>query len=106
MNILSRAWGKVNDIELPTWLRRPILRTYIRCFGCDMDEAAIRDLTYYKNLGEFFRRRLKPNVRPIDKTACVVGIYTCTLIECNILDKDWRSVNVNLMKSMQCLTVF
>ncbi|XP_067929463.1 phosphatidylserine decarboxylase proenzyme, mitochondrial-like isoform X2 [Watersipora subatra] len=62
---LSRAWGKFNDLNLPEWSRKPLLSIYIRLFGCDLKEAAVEDLKHYKNLGEFFRRGLKPNVRPV-----------------------------------------
>ena len=54
------------------WLRGPVYRTYIWAFGCDLDEAAIRDLTHYRNLGEFFRRRLRPGVRPVDSNHSLV----------------------------------
>ena len=68
----SRLWGYVNSLELPVWLRGPVYRTYIWAFGCDLDEAAIRDLTHYRNLGEFFRRRLRPGVRPVDSNHSLV----------------------------------
>ncbi|KAM4635575.1 phosphatidylserine decarboxylase proenzyme, mitochondrial [Polymixia lowei] len=63
--ILSRAWGRLNHMDLPTWLRKPIFSLYIWTFGVNMQEAAVEDLHHYRNLGEFFRRRLKPQVRPV-----------------------------------------
>ncbi|XP_056146334.1 phosphatidylserine decarboxylase proenzyme, mitochondrial isoform X2 [Lampris incognitus] len=63
--LLSRAWGRLNQVELPTWLRKPILSLYIWTFNVNMQEAAVEDLHQYRNLGEFFRRRLKPQVRPV-----------------------------------------
>ena len=69
----SRLWGYVNNLELPVWLRGPVYRTYIRMFGCNMEEAAVRDLEHYRNLGEFFRRRLRPDVRPLDSSHSLVG---------------------------------
>jgi len=54
-------------------MRKPILNTYIETFGCNIDEAYIEDLTQYKNLGEFFRRSLKPGVRPIDSANGIVS---------------------------------
>ncbi|XP_078812558.1 phosphatidylserine decarboxylase proenzyme, mitochondrial isoform X3 [Oryzias latipes] len=62
---LSRAWGRLNEMNLPTWLRKPIYSLYIWTFGVNMQEAAVEDLHHYRNLGEFFRRRLKPAVRPV-----------------------------------------
>ncbi|XP_070618535.1 phosphatidylserine decarboxylase proenzyme, mitochondrial isoform X3 [Erythrolamprus reginae] len=63
--LLSRAWGRLNNMELPTWLRRPVLGLYIWTFGVNMKEAAVEDLHHYRNLSEFFRRKLKPQARPV-----------------------------------------
>ncbi|KTF93014.1 hypothetical protein cypCar_00012534 [Cyprinus carpio] len=70
--LLSRAWGRLNQVDLPTWLRKPIFRLYIWTFGVNMKEAAIEDLQHYRNLGEFFRRKLKPQVRPVCDSHCVI----------------------------------
>ncbi|CAL1543010.1 unnamed protein product [Lymnaea stagnalis] len=66
LKTLSRLWGKFNQMELPIFLRKPLLGLYIWMFGCNLEEAEIEDLKLYRNLGEFFRRQLKPHVRPID----------------------------------------
>ncbi|XP_023282646.1 phosphatidylserine decarboxylase proenzyme, mitochondrial isoform X1 [Seriola lalandi dorsalis] len=71
--LLSRAWGRLNGVELPTWLRRPVYSLYIWTFGVNMQEAAVEDLHHYRNLGEFFRRRLKPAVRPLCTSSCLVS---------------------------------
>uniref|UniRef100_A0A665TWU5 Phosphatidylserine decarboxylase proenzyme, mitochondrial n=1 Tax=Echeneis naucrates TaxID=173247 RepID=A0A665TWU5_ECHNA len=63
--LLSRAWGRINGVDLPTWMRKPIYSLYIWTFGVNMQEAAVEELHHYRNLGEFFRRRLKPTVRPL-----------------------------------------
>ncbi|XP_032327380.1 phosphatidylserine decarboxylase proenzyme, mitochondrial isoform X1 [Camelus ferus] len=63
--LLSRAWGRLNQVELPHWLRRPIYSLYIWTFGVNMKEAAVEDLHHYRNLSEFFRRKLKPQARPV-----------------------------------------
>ncbi|CAJ0947948.1 unnamed protein product [Ranitomeya imitator] len=31
--LLSRAWGRLNQVELPTWLRKPVYSLYIWTFG-------------------------------------------------------------------------
>lgn len=68
----SRLWGQVNDKNLPERLRQPLLGLYVWLFGCDVTEALVEDLTYYKNLQEFFKRQLKPEVRPIDQQHALV----------------------------------
>ncbi|XP_060769130.1 phosphatidylserine decarboxylase proenzyme, mitochondrial isoform X2 [Neoarius graeffei] len=71
--LLSRAWGRLNQVDLPVWLRKPIYRLYIWTFGVNMKEAAVEDLQHYKNLGEFFRRKLKPQARPVCDSHCVIS---------------------------------
>ncbi|XP_042335073.1 phosphatidylserine decarboxylase proenzyme, mitochondrial [Sceloporus undulatus] len=71
--LLSRAWGRLNSVELPTWLRKPILSLYIWTFGVNMKEAAVEDLHHYRNLSEFFRRKLKPQARPICGSHSVIS---------------------------------
>ncbi|XP_055261735.1 phosphatidylserine decarboxylase proenzyme, mitochondrial isoform X4 [Moschus berezovskii] len=63
--LLSRAWGRLNQVELPHWLRRPVYSLYIWTFGVNMKEAAVEDLRHYRNLSELFRRKLKPQARPV-----------------------------------------
>ncbi|KAM4608188.1 phosphatidylserine decarboxylase proenzyme, mitochondrial-like [Discoglossus pictus] len=69
--LLSRLWGLINDVSLPRWLRRPLFSVYIWAFSVNMEEAEEEDLNRYRNLGELFRRPLKPTVRPIDSHSVV-----------------------------------
>ncbi|KAL4609474.1 phosphatidylserine decarboxylase proenzyme, mitochondrial isoform X1 [Arapaima gigas] len=71
--LLSRAWGRLNQVDLPTWLRKPIYSLYIWTFGVNMKEAAVEDLHHYRNLSEFFRRKLKPQARPVCNSHCVIS---------------------------------
>ncbi|XP_075034825.1 phosphatidylserine decarboxylase proenzyme, mitochondrial-like isoform X2 [Mixophyes fleayi] len=63
--LLSRLWGLLNEVSLPRWLRRPLFSMYIWAFSVNMAEAEVEDLNRYKNLGELFRRPLKPTARTI-----------------------------------------
>ncbi|XP_072099340.1 phosphatidylserine decarboxylase proenzyme, mitochondrial isoform X6 [Mobula birostris] len=71
--LLSRAWGRLNQVELPSWMRKPVYNLYIWTFGVNMKEAAVEDLQHYRNLSEFFRRKLKPQARPVCDSHCVIS---------------------------------
>ena len=62
---ISYYWGKFNEIPLPRLLRAPGFKLYSFIFGVNLDEVA-EPLDHYRNLAEFFYRRLKPGSRPID----------------------------------------
>lgn len=72
-NTLSRAWGSVLSVNLPVWLRAPTILFYVWYYKCDLQEAACEDPSEYRNLSEFFRRKLKPELRPIDPTVCLTS---------------------------------
>ncbi|EDL01636.1 mCG121287, isoform CRA_a [Mus musculus] len=75
--LLSRACGRLNQVELPYWLRRPVYSLYIWTFGVNMTEAAVEDLHHYHNLSEFFWRKLKPQAQPVCDLHCVVRPGSC-----------------------------
>lgn len=64
---LSRAVGRMNHKEFPPWVMQPILRLYVRTFGCKMHEAEIEDITHYRSLSQLFRRKLKPGARMVNE---------------------------------------
>lgn len=70
---LSRFWGYLNSFELPIWIRPYGFRFYAHVFGCNLDEIEPSDLTKYASLGDFFYRKLKPGVRPVDNAVLVSG---------------------------------
>uniref|UniRef100_T1JAJ0 Phosphatidylserine decarboxylase n=1 Tax=Strigamia maritima TaxID=126957 RepID=T1JAJ0_STRMM len=90
LRTVSRIWGWINSVNLPVWTRKPILNLYAQTFGCNLDEAEDIDLTNYKNLGEFFRRGLKPDARSIHPGDCIVSpadgiVMTCGRVnECRL----------------------
>lgn len=65
LKLLSYYWGRFNEIALPRFLRVPGFKLYSLIFGVNLDEVG-QPLDTYRNLGEFFYRRLKPGCRPID----------------------------------------
>lgn len=48
-----------------TWLKDPVIRTFIRIFAVDMEAAAEPDPTRYAHFDAFFTRALKDSARPI-----------------------------------------
>jgi len=81
LNAASRLWGRLNNLDLPVWVREPVFSLYIRLFHCNMSEAAVTDLRHYHNLGELFRRQLKPESRPVDcKCPLVCYLYLLSIL--------------------------
>jgi len=70
---ISRLYGTVTVCEIPVWLRRPCLRLYIWLFRCRLEEAAVTDLQQYCSLAGFFRRSLRPGIRPLNPSSALVG---------------------------------
>jgi len=73
LKALSRAFGYVTDMNLHPFLRRHVLEWYVKKFDCNMKEAEEEDIHTYNNLGDLFRRAIKPDVRPISSGDCVVS---------------------------------
>jgi len=95
LNAASRLWGRVNNVSLPLWARRPAYNLYISLFHCNMSEVAVTDLRRYHNLGEFFRRQLKPSCRPVDQTCSLVCLSTLWWF--NISDSDFFKLCFTLL---------
>ncbi|EDO27822.1 predicted protein, partial [Nematostella vectensis] len=85
---VSRAWGRVNDIELPVWLRTPVIGLYAWKFACNLEEAVVEDIKSYPNLGSFFCRELKPGSRPIDTSAVLTCPTDGCLLHCGEVHGD------------------
>ncbi|KAJ3323082.1 phosphatidylserine decarboxylase 1 [Blyttiomyces sp. JEL0837] len=67
----SRLWGYLNSLTVPVWLREPLYGFYSRMFGCNLDEMEQPDLKEYRNLGEFFYRKLKEGARIMESELLV-----------------------------------
>lgn len=86
--LLSRAWGSFHQLELPMFLRRPLLGLYVWAFSCDLEEAVEEDLRKYENLGSFFKRGLKPGKREIDQKSTLVSPVDGKLLHLGIVEDD------------------
>jgi phosphatidylserine decarboxylase len=70
---ISRSWGDLHSKDLPEPLRAPIYKAWAIVFGSNLEEADMVSLSQYKNLKEFFTRKLKPGVRPMSVDHPVVS---------------------------------
>ena len=74
--------------EIPRWARRLIFGTYCRIYQVNLDEAIESDLTQYPTLNEFFRRKLKPECRPIDQNADLVVPCDGKVLHCGVITDE------------------
>lgn len=69
------AWARLIGFgartRIPGVLRKPAYRAFARAVGADLGEAEL-ELGEYDSLGDFFARKLKAGVRPIDSDAASV----------------------------------
>ncbi|XP_020607779.1 phosphatidylserine decarboxylase proenzyme, mitochondrial-like isoform X2 [Orbicella faveolata] len=86
--VCSRAWGKVCDVDLPLWLRKPILGSFSWYFACNVAEAVEEELVNYPSLGAFFRRQLKPDARKICDASSVVSPADGTVLHFGEVEND------------------
>ncbi|KAI5749459.1 hypothetical protein M8J76_007486 [Diaphorina citri] len=70
LRFLSRSWGKLSQLQIPTPFRRFFYTTFSKTYGINLDEVS-ENLESYASLGEFFIRHLKQGVRPIALTDLV-----------------------------------
>ncbi|CAF0766457.1 unnamed protein product [Didymodactylos carnosus] len=72
---------------------RKHIQAFVKMYRLDVDELLEPDLTKYSCFNEFFYRKLKPNVRPIDSVndpTIVVSSADCRLIVFNTIDDATR----------------
>lgn len=70
---LSRVWGKFCDMDLPLWLRKPVIGTFSWYFACNVAEAIEEEIINYPSVGAFFKRQLKPEARKICGASSIVS---------------------------------
>jgi phosphatidylserine decarboxylase len=62
---LSRRVGRAAEARLPGPLLRALIAFYVRFYGVDLAEAA-GPIASFRTFDEFFTRRLREGVRPVD----------------------------------------
>jgi phosphatidylserine decarboxylase len=68
---LSAAVGKATRVPAPAALHRAAIRAFAGRYGVALEEAE-RDVESYRTFSEFFSRRLREGLRPVDPDARAV----------------------------------
>lgn len=63
-NTFSKVMGFLADRTWPDFIRKPVIRKYIKTFGIDMSEYDYQ-IEASGSFNAFFTRKLKPGMRPI-----------------------------------------
>ncbi|CAF1097186.1 unnamed protein product [Adineta ricciae] len=92
LKLISRIMGWVARLYLPVWLRPFIFRFYITVFHCHAHEMYNEDLKSYRTISEFFRRKIKMELRPIDKESPIVSpcdgrVLTCGKVSRGLIEQ-------------------
>jgi phosphatidylserine decarboxylase len=65
-HFLSRLVGSLAGARIG-WLRRVLIRAFLRHYPVDLSEAERADPAAYESFNDFFTRKLRRGVRPIDQ---------------------------------------
>ena len=65
-NLVSRIFGWISYMHLPSFIMIPVLQAYSRVFKIDVNEAE-KNIREYPSLNRFFTRALKEGARIVDK---------------------------------------
>ncbi|KAK4486370.1 hypothetical protein RD792_009043 [Penstemon davidsonii] len=77
---ISRFWGSLTDVELPVWVRPYVYKAWARAFHSNLAEVQL-PLEEYASLREFFVRKLKEGMRPVDSDPyCLVSPVDGTVL--------------------------
>jgi phosphatidylserine decarboxylase len=92
LKLISRVMGWITRLYLPVWLRPLIFKFYIKIFSCHAHEMLNEDLKSYRTISEFFRRKIKMELRPIDKESLLVSpcdgrVLTCGKVSRGLIEQ-------------------
>ena len=63
---ITRAVGRLVDLELPPWMSRVAVGAYVRAYDVDLDEAEpLNGRGAYESFDAFFTRALRDGARPV-----------------------------------------
>ncbi|CAF3968300.1 unnamed protein product [Adineta steineri] len=92
LKLISRIVGWLTRLYLPIWLRPFVFRFYIKVFSCHAHEMFNEDLKSYRTISEFFRRKIKMELRPINKESPIVSpcdgrVLTCGKVSRGLIEQ-------------------
>lgn len=67
-HLISRFAGKVADCDIPSF-KNAVIAWFIKKYGVNMSEAALKSPEDFRNFNEFFTRELQEDARKIDMNA-------------------------------------
>ena len=62
---ITRALGHLTEARVPSALLNPVLDIYTRAYNVDLSEAIVPE-EGFGTFNEFFTRRLRDGLRPVD----------------------------------------
>jgi hypothetical protein len=92
LKLISRVMGWIAHLYLPVWLRPFLLGFYIKICSCHAEEMFNEDLKSYRTISEFFRRKIKMELRPIDRESPIVSpcdgrVLTCGKVSRGLIEQ-------------------
>jgi len=84
-NLISSLFGKLVHLRLPSFIVQPVIRAFARRYGANLNESA-HSADYFKSLGDFFVRTLKPGARPIGEG--IVSPADGKLVNFGLIEND------------------
>ena len=86
-NHVARWMGWLSRRSLPRWLNRLVLRWYVRYYKVAVEDAE-HGLDHYATLSEFFVRKLKPGLRPVEPAPeALVSPVDALVASCGVVTK-------------------
>lgn len=80
--------GKCAHCKWP-WFKDWAIKRFIRLYGVNLSEALVQDLNHYASFHEFFIRKLKADIRPVDfSTNTIVSPCDGTISQIGSINGD------------------
>lgn len=84
---LTRVLGRLGEVKTG-WVKRLLIRFWIRTFAADLTEARRKDIDEYQSLTDFFTRELDDDTRPLAQAPAVLCPSDGVVSQCGPIDGD------------------